>query len=469
MIRRILTHILFSILLLGGTYACRQLEPVLPETTTSSDEVRVTIRMELPGDMKGPATRSITPEDEVNVSSLEVLAFTAGADNTYRYSYRAAGDNYNTGDGTFSTVLKQYPGDQVLVILINASNEQSASGIVQGDDLEAAMHKLVTSGPEEWKANNNGVGGYTPIPMYVRSAPQVITASTTNIGPLGVVKMLARIDVGLKESVTNFKLVNASLFNRQTAGYVAFDLDNWSDAGQKVFAAEVPTASSTIKIPSVMYQADATSKISGSIYTFESPGQIDRQNATALVVGGYFGYPANNDKISYYRIDIPATQNGYASGDILRNHLYNVVIQKVDNEGAGTPEEAFDGISRITATVTPWNTASAGMVFDAQYWLYVSHDRMDFSSGANGNRFSVATDCPDGIYITDLIDTVTGQAPAWITLQNLIGADGSMTRELTVSVTSNTTFSTRSAQFTLRVKNINYVVRVVQVFQIIYT
>lgn len=332
--------------------------------------VRFSIRA---GGAAGDETRSILKDDESEISTIDVLAFVEDANNDFRYAYKASTLSTNENDGangrevTVTVTAKGYSARQQFVVLVNASQELAAAGIILNEKLSDAVKKITcASGGGEWPAKNNGAAAFKRFPMYAKTTAQVVDSNTGSIGDYPLIRMVAKVNVKLAAGVTNFRLVNASLFNYKTAGYVAYDFSGFN--GTVASLPAIPAAGDhtgdPILEPTVFYAADYGNDpkgvISNSIYTFETDGIPDENSKltkTALVIGGYYG--SNTTDIVYYRIDFKTTDDLSAavSGGLLRNHEYNVTVQSVAASGYESALKAYLGDKPVefTVEVTPWN------------------------------------------------------------------------------------------------------------------
>lgn len=415
----------------------------------------VTLNLNLPGDMhKNKSTKSMTEEEDQGVNAIDVLAFTDDGYGNYIYSYKAKGTNIavSNGSGTFKVTLHQHPRNQILVIVANASDEVDAFIPAPNENINTAIKKLTVSSVNEWDANNNNSGIIRYIPMYCKTPPITISNSTTSIGPYYLIRMLARFDISVKSTVTNFELVNACIFNRYNKGYIAYDDAKWD--GDKVTAPDVPVSATKTKLNTILFNADASHKVIRSIYSFEANKQTDRRESTAIVVGGRF---ENQSHISYYRIDVPTNETGYFSGDILRNYLYDIEIQKVEDEGSQTPEIAFDGEVKITATVTPWNLVSQNIIFDGIYTLVLDFNKstLNFRNILEDKTITIETNHPNGVSLSP-IDYDDPAITGWLDINQ------SGTNKWKVSTTNKNFKEKRSGNFIITVGNLEYTVPVAQ-------
>lgn len=365
------------------------------DVTTGGDADQATLTLNLILPAGAMETRSIaaepSPTGENRIDDVAILALTKRGEE-WVYDYQAELIS-KTLSGSNLTVMARVRGTsdpQQFVVLANASSELTADPPIRYEKISDIEDRLVCStGGGEWPANNNNDGNFKPFPMYVRTGDQTITEDKT-ISTFQLLRMVARIEVGLKTGLNNFELAEACLFNYKTAGYVSYA--NSGLVGTAVTVAAVPTdgehTGTPILEPTVMYAA-SSNKIQSSIYTFESPAIIsdaDKKTGTALVVGGY--YNSSGTK-SYYRIDF---KEGTTPLALLRNHSYNVVIQAVTGEGYTTPKGAYLGEARLSAKVEKWSDADQDVIFDGQYKLKVSKDNFVIPAAGGDVELTAETD-----------------------------------------------------------------------------
>ena len=433
----------------------------------SNEELPIEFTVNIPS--VTPGTRSMTTLDENTIVSVDVLAFYNDGSGNYRYGYTAPSVNRSiVGDQLTETVtVKNYTAQQQFVILVNATNELTSAGIILNEVLPNAMRKIVcATGNGEWPARNNGSSDFKAIPMYAKSATMVVVEGMPSpIGPFPLIRMLARIDIRLKDpDVNNFKLTKAMLFNYKTAGYVAYDFSSYTPIPQPAATqAAVPLTGNhsgdPILSPTVFYAASTASDPRGeiiqSIYTYESPAFTiaDRLKGTAIVVGGLYNGSLDT---TYYRINLKTTDDTdptHASSHILRNHLYDVVIQSVGGPGAETPIDAYKGITNLVVEILLWNSAGINVDFP-QYHLTVSKDHLYFPGAGGSQTFTVTTDYPDGWEIVDL--------PSWITVSPSSESTSTTGTTLTVTLGQISSITTLNGSFGIKAGNLTKTILVTQ-------
>ena len=325
----------------------------------ADEEVPVQLTLSMPNEQ-----RAITVPEESQVDHVDVLAFYYDGTNM-RFNYKATNIRITpSGANLQITALVQgSTAQQQFVVLANASAELAAITILKGELLADVVEKIVcTAGAGEYPANVNGTGAaFKKIPRYAKTSSQVVTEATGNLGTFPMLRMVARVNVKLKSTVTNFELKCAALYNYKKAGYVAYDFSSFNGT-DKVAAAAVPTVNyhsgTPIVEPTVWHNA-VSNVINNSIFTYESPAftEAQRLTGTALVIGGY--YAGNTSKLVYYRIDIKTSDplsGSNISHPILRNHSYEVEVQSVAGPGADTGLEAYIGKAQVKVfiSVLPW-------------------------------------------------------------------------------------------------------------------
>jgi len=435
----------FLILILASlvTICCSDRTDVPPKT----DELQlVNISVRLSESSSGNKSKIMTDIDENTIDKIDILVFLKNNEN-YEYAYRTKGSKFiseSEKTGKFSVYLK--PGNQALVIIANAEEEviNASSLINPNENIDSALPKIKVHSTEKWDVE-------TPrfIPMYCKIEAE-ITENTTDIEAAGTyfVRMLARIDV--INTASDFQLTDAYLFKPMNKGLIAYSDYNWDPGNIKVKKAEAPADAIQGSNP---FLYASSSNLIRTIYTFESPAVNDPKNGTAIVIGGYYDYPVNNTKKSYYRIDIPQTETGFYNGDIVRNYLYKIDIRNVIEEGAADEETAYNEINtKLETFVSEWNNAKTEAIIDGQYNLYVNRPGIIIPPAGSTEYVDVVTDHPEGIVIAETsswIENVTG------------GKDGDKARKLQIRVGAYNGPS-RSGNITIKAGNMRYVIKVVQ-------
>lgn len=455
------------------------------EDIPGKDEKRVLFNMTLPATS---ATRSITGGDENTLERMDVLAFKVEADGvteTFDYYTVGAKRNDNVG-GTvnqkFEVVVKIRPYRQRFVIIANAQDRVQklyASSQWTGMEKWSMLQRLTLSldNPGD-KWNAAGSSDYTPLPMFGQSGQVMVDNSLTRISDAMLHRMVARINVNLKNDATlrgKFKLKSVHLYNTNDRGHIVPSpaAIHWDAGRDYVVSPTVPIDARRHTGPIVYNDFDAGSvdvAMNNSIYLFETEAQPSKPlEQTCVVVGGRYG---TDTKESYYRIDLKKADGGFMH--VLRNHNYELQIVSVDGPGSETPDDAFRGNSALlTATVKEWDLADQKVISDDQYYLRVNEDSFGYTKVGGRSRLTAETDYtissqgfPAGIWVREEdieYDPAVNPGNRWLTLTD-IGAswDGAAGREVEIKAYPNPTASVRSAKVHVKAGNLTKVINISQ-------
>ncbi len=130
------------------------------------------------------------------------------------------------------------------------------------------------------------------------------------------------------------------------------------------------------------------------------------------------------------------------------------------------PDGAF-----VTARVADWTADTGKTILDGTHWLELSHNSLGFGCDGGSPEITLETNYdgptyggassahPSGIFID-----YPAEFPAWLTVSDVSGADGSMLRTIKVTADPNTDPGApdRDTYFTVRTGNLNYRVNVTQ-------
>ncbi|GHT24468.1 hypothetical protein AGMMS4957_17520 [Bacteroidia bacterium] len=220
-----------------------------------------------------------------------------------------------------------------------------------------------------------------------------------------LVRMVAKVSVLVSKNAPgeNFKLQSVYVYNAYDMGYVAGGMPTLVPPG-------------AIKQTSPIEYYGPEVKESGcenEIYLFEannSGPMMAMENRTCLVLRAKYKSEPND---YYYRVDFLKKDTFI---DILRNHHYKVVVNKITGIGYTTPEEALAKRPfNIDAMVIEWNDTDKNiknLFTDGRYMLGLSSVGYDLDGGEYGiadfdNQLIIKTDHPDGWQIVSIIDSDT--------------------------------------------------------------
>jgi hypothetical protein len=480
---------LFLLITLFATFSCsnhEEIGPDIPAVEGEGEIQTVTIKVDVPFE-ESSQLRSIGATEENAIHTIDVLAFRVEEDKAY-FDYSVEGEKVN--DNTINAVLWTRSYRQLLVIITNAHEKvnelllQSAEPVGwRGAEKEAMLAGLEFSFAQEGdKWNTVGASKYTAFPMWGESEAVIITKQTPQLAhSIALLRMVAKINVQLDESVSGitdkFKMKSVRLYNTHTKGCI---VPKEIEDG-KVVKASVPVGTGKYLGPLEYTDFSAPGildvAVRGSIYTFETAAaDTDKASeATCLVIGGIYNDEANE---TYYRIDFLNEAGEFT--DILRNHQYTVNIKDVAGSGYDTPDEAFEAKSvNMLVEILSWEEGGMyDVIFDGQFYLSVSSDEFNFSSGeyqqkGTNNILTVFTNYEtltgvSGWHIEKIVNADDGiTSVPWLTLVDSDGntieqGDPGIKKEIILYLEKNQTGSERSAIITFAAGRLRYSVRVTQ-------
>ena len=490
----LLKYMLFIPLL--AAVSCSKEHPVIPHSTTGVGEKDILLKVAIPYTApKDAATRSIGATQENTIETLDVLAFKVESGvETFLYKAVAKKDVGNVEGNslqTFNVKLRVQDYEQRFVLITNAHDkienliDSHLNGWI-GEEKEDMLKNLtfdMNSG-SRWNAISNS--NYTAIPMWGETVPKVISATTTSISdnPIPMLRMVAKIEVQLDESVPNltniFKLKSVRLYNTNTSGRIV-PMSGTEYVGTDMIArkASLPYPVTPVVGPLVYTDftlpGDLDVAMRGAIYLFETAAKNagNPLQETCIVVGGHYG---TDNYESYYRLDF------FASGDVtyldvLRNHKYTFSITAVDGRGYSTVDEAYNARSfNMKTNLLVWDENDIRYIyFDNQYMLGVSRDYIELNEDAyyvtgTDNVLKVVTDYPTGwtaaAYsnaagtISVPNDAVTGLP--WLRITPNAGAGGAQLDDMFLIADENNSGSERTAYIHIKAGRLSAMVTVVQ-------
>ncbi|MCD8186624.1 MAG: hypothetical protein LUD68_09365, partial [Rikenellaceae bacterium] len=200
----------------------------------------------------------------------------------------------------------------------------------------------------------------------------VITDGAT-LGEIPVLRAMAKVDVVLwNDEVRNeFLLQTVSVYHWQNR--VALIPEHYN-ASQEVVTEATDTRSG-LSVTPITYSGgdiDSVKHIKSKIYINETPnpGEGAFPEMPCLILGGYY-----KGETRYYRVDFfHADENGVRTyHDLLRNHHYELRVEKILTNGSGSEEEAYNSTTvNIETSIKEWNEGDMkNVIVDGEYWLRV--------------------------------------------------------------------------------------------------
>ncbi len=466
--RRLFKYILPAALLLT-LQAC--VEESLSEYTAGVPDgtmADMSFSLVLPSGGEHAAVRALNDFQEQELRRLDLLAFRVDGGQE-KFAYHTSRTGFVSNQQSVALNVKVLKGGGVsyrFVLLFNLDEAQgnALDGLRPGDAKEDVLKGIQIRQTGKWPSDGSRL-----LPMWGQSDPVIVDDARVAAGikDIKLARMTARIDVvvATAEAKNDFKLRSVYLYNANHNGTVAPFAQNWDPVGNVATAPSLPADPGKDLGPLVYTEASDTNEAFRKVvYTFEAAARQGQPLDTpCIVVGGLYG---SETQMSYYRLDFfRADKKTYL--DLLRNHCYTANITKVIGRGYDTPDDAFNGHVRMIADIVPWNEAPQAAVFDRQYKLALSRDKISAGKEAFSTSMNLATDyagadtgLPAGIFIGPVV--YTSGAGGWLAITDNSGADGSMARDIRLISTGNSTGIARTAQFTVTAGNLRYVVKVNQ-------
>ena len=449
----------------------------------------IALRLALP--YATPATRAISAAQEYAVQTLDVLSFKkeANGEETFLYWTGAKKVAEKVDDKTiemlFNVRLRVMKDDEQrfvfisnardkLEALLSACPDECWAGVEKNDLLSRLVLELKNG--ERW----NVIGANAFIPMWGESKTYKIDAtktSITNDGPIQMMRMLAKIEVVLKDhALNNFLLKSVHVYNTNSSGRIVPLPENVGlDANMKKIAKNVslpvpvetvlgPLTYTDFGLPGTMNEA-----MKSAIYLFETAAKNegDRLEETCIVLGGYYGTDTCE---TFYRLDF---LDGTLYRDILRNHAYICNITAVTGRGYPSVDEAFRlKPFNMDTEIIEWNGGGDDIIIDnKQYELIVSQNRFVFDAethdmNSTNNILAITTDYPKGwTAIVSKIknDTIPAPDDFWLKITSSHGAGGDKPETARLLLDNNTRSVVRTAWIYIRAGRLYYEVTVTQV------
>ena len=403
--------LLFSFMNVG----CSKDEPI--NSVDSVDNSRPTLVFSLRvADISIGGTRALTEADENLIKDVKLLLFDkddklvempdvelkSGGLTSSVYTIEVEKESYG------SAVLIANAGELIGEGFVSANDEKTKETILSSLIIESGKWNTVPDSP-----------GYMPIPMWgeVNNVEINRGANVTNVITFQMLRMLARINVAVKDDV-DFTLEDVRLYNYYSKGAVVPASNNLVENKAEVKGVTIPEGAekptNATQNPYVYKAGEGETSLNNEIYTFEAGVGNDDEflENTALVIGGKYGKDA---KVTYYRVDFIANKEYLP---LLRNHSYNVNVSNVDGSGQSSPLSAFESLeSLLKAEIAVWNDVDIDADLGGNGGEPGNGDNGDGEDGGNGedgeNGSEVEGGEDDGNN-NDLPETVRSESNSYI-------------------------------------------------------
>ena len=227
-----------------------------------------------------------------------------------------------------------------------------------------------------------------PFPMFgiaKDGVPQFIDENM-DLGTVSLVRAVARVDIGIgsknadnntwKKSGVPFAMTQVQIW-KDGKQYAYMPVENNFSSSEGILAINSPSpvGDTETKKYDGTYITNST-YCSEKIYLPEADllwGNIFDENHTnrlAIIVGGKYN---GSETETFYRVDFTNDEGSREKMNILRNHVYQFTIKKVEAAGYGTAELAYNSKPKnlgFEATVEPWTEGQKSSVPSIQgYYL----------------------------------------------------------------------------------------------------
>jgi len=333
---------------------------------------------------------------DARIASIYILQFNAEGESYGTLRFVAKGTEAVGGKYTATLLQSMGANDNYkLVILANLPDYGFLYGLYGKtyDQVQQACLSAETTAPLVFDITH-------PFPMFgvVNGGASVqVQENTRYNGNTELIRAVARVDLGIgtkntttdgtvtwtKNSSTPFKIAEIQVWKagKQYACMPASGNFHWNS----VTTGDVTSNQIVIDRPSAASGGTATvtydqtyitngTYCSEKIYLPESDLQWgstfddNHANRLAIIVGGYYNSSAD---LSYYRVDFTNDVSGDKM-NILRNHVYQFTIKKVEAAGYDTAELAYNSKPKnlgFEATLEPWTTVQTSVPSIQGYYL----------------------------------------------------------------------------------------------------
>lgn len=408
---------IYNLLLFAFFLSCSESDVITTNTREEPSYTDTSIKLLIKGQEVSLPTKGIKNDIEQDFTS-DLLTFILKKDNNgvYRYeSWRPVEER----DGSYSVKIPNSLDQSDLKLLLFANSREvlgddpdkkfKTDGIGMSEsDLRSQVFIKIDS---KWNLNR-------AIPMWGEDAFSFSAPDASAIvADLSLVRMLARVDVGLnykdntinadKLGLPNFRLHAVKVYNTHESGQLLPNLGSFSVTGKKVSIEKPSVPLSASKLDAYEVSAkDSTRGFEKEIYLFEQDNQIDdntfKVGRPCILVQG--SYITDTGIIrGWYRIDFYNFSSSMQFSNILRNTLYRFNIKSVSGPGFASPNDALNSISsNITVDLQAYDLTQNDIVFDGQYFLSVNKSELFFYEDKITADFNFTTDYKQGWTIENL-------------------------------------------------------------------
>lgn len=324
------------------------------------------------------------------IKSLCILQFNANGDAFGTLRHVGIGTETIPNSGKYSATLLQSVDDNdkyKLVILANFPDGNYGIFYRMGGKSYAEVQQACLSAELAGETTVLEFTDQQPFPMFgiaKDGTPQIIDA-TMDLGTVSLVRAVARVDIGIGTKNSDntwtkggvpFTMTQVQIWkDGKQYAYMPAENNFSSSAGVLAINSPSPVGSTETKIYGSTYIANTT-YCAEKIYLPEanlSWGSVFDDNHTnrlAIIVGGRYN---SSQTETFYRVDFTYDEGSMGKMNILRNHVYQFTIKKVEAAGYASAEIAYNSKPKglgFNATVEQWTDGQTTSVPSIQgYYL----------------------------------------------------------------------------------------------------
>ncbi|EXY16978.1 DUF1566 domain-containing protein [Bacteroides fragilis] len=364
-----LAMIIPAVLVLLSLSSCQQEEPYSNRTPPGSTLVNLSVSA------SNSDVTLVSDDPASAIKSLCILQFNANGNDFGTLRHVGIGTENVAGGGKYSATLLQSVDTNDKYKFVVLANFPNGYGVFQGmtGKSYAAVQQACLS---EEVSGNLGFDTNNCFPMFgipKDGTPEVID-ETLDLGSVSLVRAVARVDIGIgkKDANTNTWSKNGVKFNMtqiqiwksgKQYAYMPLEGSFSSAGGALTITAPSPVGAVATKAYDNTYITSGTycaEKIYlpeadlqwGSVYDTKHTSRL------AIIVGGKYN---GSQKETFYRVDLTNDQTSETM-NILRNHIYQLTIKSVMDDGYDTAELAYQSIPKnigFTTELAAWTFSPA--------------------------------------------------------------------------------------------------------------
>ena len=316
------------------------------------------------------------------IKSLCILQFNANGTTFGTLRHVGIGTETTPNSGKYSATLLQSVDNNdkyKLVILANFPDGDYGIFYRMGGRGYAEVQQACLSAELTGESNVLEFTAQHPFPMFGIAKdgdPQFIDENM-DLGTVSLVRAVARVDIGIgsknadnntwKKSGVPFAMTQVQIWkDGKQYAYMPVENNFSSSEGILTINSPSPVGDTEIKKYDERYITSGT-YCSEKIYLPEANlqwGSVFDDNHTnrlAIIVGGYY---KNSAALTYYRVDFTNDISGDKM-NILRNHVYQFTITKIEDQGYTTAELAYNSKPEnmgFEVEIEVWDTSKTASV-----------------------------------------------------------------------------------------------------------